>query len=321
MRGVSEYNGVLSEKHLMSHHFLSLLDFSRAELEQLLDRARTLREWRGTHHHPKPLDGKSVAIIFEKPSTRTRVSFEVAIHELGGRPIILSSRDTQIGRGEPVEDTARVLGRYVHQIVARTFAHETLEILAARSGVPVTNALSDRSHPCQILADLLTARDRFGTLEGLRFAWIGDGNNMAYSFIEAAMRLPIALALACPAGYEPDGALLARAHAAGARVQLTHDPRAAAEGAQVVMTDVWASMGQEDEAARRRAAFQGYCVDGALMQLADPKAIVLHCLPAHRGEEITAEVLEGAQSAVFDQAESRLHVQKAVLEWLSFQNR
>jgi ornithine carbamoyltransferase len=258
-----------------------------------------------------------VGILFEKPSTRTRVSFEVAITELGGYPVFLSSRDTQIGRGEPVEDTARVLGRYVHQIVARTFAHETLDVLAARSGLPVVNALSDKSHPCQIMADLLTAKDRFGTFEGLSFAWIGDGNNMAYSFIEAAMRLPIELRLACPAGFAPDPALLVQAQAAGARVFLTHDPREAARDAQVVMTDVWASMGQEDDAARRREAFAGYCVDAALMMEADPAAIVLHCLPAHRGEEIAAEVLEGPQSAVFDQAGNRLHVQKAIHERLA----
>jgi ornithine carbamoyltransferase len=298
-------------------HFLSFLDFSRADLEKMLQRAAFLREVRGTNRHPRPLEGRSVALLFEKPSTRTRVSFEVAIHELGGRPVTLSSRDTQIARGEPVEDTARVLGRYVHQIVARTFEHRTLEVLAARSGLPVTNALSDRSHPCQVLADLLTARDRFGRLEGIRFAWIGDGNNMAYSFIEAAMRLPIALALACPTGYEPDRDLLQSARAAGAQVTLTSDPAEAAAGAHVLMTDVWASMGQEDEAERRRQAFRGYCVDAALLKRARAEAIVLHCLPAHRGEEIAAEVIDGPQSAVFDQAEARLHVQKAILERLA----
>jgi ornithine carbamoyltransferase len=298
-------------------HFLSLLDFSRAELEGLLARAGELRTARGTPAHPRPLEGRTVAVIFEKPSTRTRVSFEVAIRELGGTPVILTSRDTQISRGEPVADTARVLGRYVHQIVARTFAHDTLEQLAKWSGVPVTNALSDLSHPCQILADLRTAMDRFGSLEGLRFAWIGDGNNMAYSFIEAAIRLPIELRLACPAGYTPDPALLAEAKRAGAKVVVTPDVRAATQGAHVVMTDVWASMGQEEEAARRQAAFAGYCVDASLMAVADPKAIVLHCLPAHRGEEISADVLEGPQSAVWDQAEHRLHAQKAVLEFLA----
>jgi ornithine carbamoyltransferase len=302
-------------------HFLSLLDFSGAQLEQLLDRAGELKRLRGMPAHPRPLDGQSVVLIFEKASTRTRVSFEVGIHELGGKSINLSARDTQIARGEPVEDTARVLGRYAHQIVARTYAHETLETLAARSGVPVTNALSDRSHPCQILADLFTARDRLGRLEGLRFAWIGDGNNMAYSFIEAAMRLPISLAIASPAAYGPDTKLLQRAQAEGAQVTLVEDPREAVRGAHVVMTDVWASMGQEDEAARRREAFRGYCIDNALMARADPKAIVLHCLPAHRGEEITAEVFEGPQSAIFDQAEARLHVQKAVLELLALQRR
>jgi ornithine carbamoyltransferase len=298
-------------------HFLSLLDFSRAELEGLIARAGELKATRGTPAHPRPLEGKTVAVIFEKPSTRTRVSFEVAVRELGGTPVILSSKDTQISRGEPVEDTARVLGRYVHQIVARTFAHETLEKLAQWSGVPVTNALSDLSHPCQILADLRTAQDRFGALEGLKFAWIGDGNNMAYSFIEAAIRLPIELALACPVGYLPDEKLLAEAKKAGAKVTVTQDLAAAAKGAHVVMTDVWASMGQEAEAKARMAAFSGYCVDAALMKHADPKAIVLHCLPAHRGEEISADVLEGPQSAVWDQAEHRLHAQKAVLEFLA----
>ncbi len=298
-------------------HFLSILDLSSGELSTLIDRAAELRRIRGTPAHPRPLEGQSVAVIFEKPSTRTRVSFEVAIRELGGAPVILSSKDTQISRGEPVEDTARVLGRYVHQIVARTFAHETLEKLAKWSGVPVTNALSDLSHPCQILADLLTAQDRFGRLEGLEFAWIGDGNNMAYSFIEAAMRLPITLRLACPDGYKPDAALLAEAEKVGAKVRVTSDVREATRGAHVVMTDVWASMGQEAEAKARLTAFDGYCVDASLMKLADPKAIVLHCLPAHRGEEISADVLEGPQSAVWDQAEARLHVQKAVLELLS----
>lgn len=298
-------------------HFLSLLDFSRAELEALLTRAGELKALRGTSGHPRPLEGKTVAVIFEKPSTRTRVSFEVAVRELGGTPVILSSKDTQISRGEPVQDTARVLGRYVHQIVARTFAHETLELLAKWSGVPVTNALSDLSHPCQILADLRTAQDRFGSLEGLKFAWIGDGNNMAYSFIEAAIRLPIELALACPVGYLPDTKLIDEAKKAGAKVTVTQDLAAATKGAHVVMTDVWASMGQESEAKARMAAFDGYCVDAALMKHADPKAIVLHCLPAHRGEEISADVLEGPQSAVWDQAEHRLHAQKAVLEFLA----
>ena len=298
-------------------HFLSLLDFTTDELMQLLSRAGELKALRGTPSHPRPLDGKSVAVIFEKASTRTRVSFEVGIGELGGRPLILGSRDTQMGRGEPVEDTARALGRYVHQIVARTFAHETLEQLARWSGVPVVNALSDRSHPCQILADLRTMLDRFGRLEGLRLCWVGDGNNMAYSFIEAAMRLPVTLLLACPDGYRPDAALLAEAAKAGAKVEVVADPREAVRGAHVVMTDVFASMGQESEAKSRAAAFAGYQVDAGLMQLADPGAIVLHCLPAHRGEEIAADVLEGPQSAVWEQAENRLHVQKAVLEFLA----
>lgn len=298
----------------MPRHFLSLLDFTSAELAGLIARARELKATRGKH--AKVLDGKSVAVIFEKPSTRTRVSFEVGIHELGGRPMILSARDTQIGRGEPIEDTARVLGRYVHQIVARTFAHETLELLAKHSGVPVVNALSDRSHPCQILADLQTAEECFGSLEGLKFAWIGDGNNMVWSFVEAAMRFPIELAIACPDSYRPDPAILEAAAKAGAKVTVGNDLVAATKGAHVVMTDVWASMGQEEETAKRQAAFAGYCVDAKLMAHAASNAIVLHCLPAHRGEEISADVLEGPQSRVFQQAENRLHVQKAILETL-----
>lgn len=301
----------------MPRHFLSLLDFTAEELVQLLDRADELRALRGQRGHPRPLEGRSVAVIFEKPSTRTRVSFEVAVHELGGHPVVLSARDTQIGRGEPVEDTARVLGRFVHGIVARTFAHETLELLAKHSGLPVVNALSDRSHPCQILADLLTARRAFGSLDGLKFAWVGDGNNMVWSFVEAAMRFPIELAVACPEGYRPEAQIMEQARAAGARISVTDDPAKAVEGAHVVMTDVWASMGQEEETARRQAAFAGYCVDEALMQRARPEAIALHCLPAHRGEEISAAVLEGPQSRVWDQAENRLHVQKAVLEALA----
>lgn len=300
----------------MPRHFLSLLDFTPAELLHLLDRADALKEQRRTKTHPRPLEGKSVALIFEKPSTRTRVSFEVGVHELGGRPVVLTSKDTQIGRGEPVEDTARVLGRYVDVIVARVFGHDTLEKLASHSGLPVVNALSDRSHPCQILADLQTARTNFGRLEGLKFAWIGDGNNMAWSFIEAAMRLPIELSLACPDAYRPDAQLLAQAKAVGAKITVTNDPKEAAEGAHAVMTDVWASMGQEEEAKARMEAFAGYCVDDALMKRADGDAIVLHCLPAHRGEEITNDVLEGGQSRVWEQAENRLHVQKAVLEAL-----
>lgn len=300
----------------MPRHFLSLLDWSADEITQLLQRAGELRRLRGTPDHPRPLAGSSVVLMFEKPSTRTRVSFEVGVVELGGHPVVLAARDTQVGRGEPVEDTARVLSRYVHAIVARTYSHDTLEGLARYGTVPVVNALSDRSHPCQVLADLLTARDRFGTLEGLRFAWIGDGNNMAYSFIEAAMQLGFELVLACPPGYEPDAQLLAKAREIGARVRVTTDPKEAARGAHVVMTDVWASMGQEEESAARMKAFAGYIVDDELLSVSDDRSIVLHCLPAHRGEEISAAVLEGPRSAVFDQAENRLHVQKAILEAL-----
>lgn len=301
----------------MSQHFLSLLDWTPQQITALLDRAREFRRVRGTPEHPRPLEGRCIALIFEKASTRTRVSFEVGVVELGGHSVVLPARDTQVGRGEPIEDTARVLSRYVHGIVARTYSHETLEQLASFGSVPVVNALSDRSHPTQILADLMTAQDRLGDLEQLRFAWIGDGNNMAYSFVEAAMQLGFELNLACPAGYEPDAALLAKAREVGARVRVTNDPADAARGAHVVMTDVWASMGQEEESQKRALAFRGFQVDDALMALADERSIVLHCLPAHRGEEITASVLDGPRSAVFDQAENRLHVQKAVLEALA----
>lgn len=301
----------------MSRHFLSILDWSAAEIQTLLERASYLRKVRGSAAHPKPLLGKSVALIFEKPSTRTRVSFEVGVAELGGQPLVLTSRDTQLGRGEPISDTARVLSRYVHQVVARTHAHQTLVDLAQFGSVPVINALSDLSHPMQILADLLTAKDRFGSLKDLRFAWVGDGNNMAYSFIEAAILLGFELTLACPEGYEPCADLMARAKESGARVRRVSDPREAAKNAQVLMTDVWTSMGQEAENAARLKAFEGFIVDEALLSLAAPEAIVLHCLPAHRGEEISEGVLEGPQSAVFDQAENRLHVQKAVMEALA----
>jgi ornithine carbamoyltransferase len=297
--------------------FLSFADFERDELLYLLGRAAELKALRNRGAPHAALAGKSIGLIFEKASTRTRVSFTVGAFELGALPLDLPVAQTQLGRGEPIPDAARVLSRYLHGVVMRTFAQSKLEEFARWSSVPVVNGLTDELHPCQVLADLQTAQERLGTIDGLSVAWIGDGNNMAHSWIEAASILGFELRLACPEGYRPDPSFLAAAEKRGrGRVVLLSDPHEAARGANVVTTDVWASMGQEEEAQLRARAFAGYRVDAALMREADPKAIVLHCLPAHRGEEIDADVLEGAQSAVFDEAENRLHVQKAILEAL-----
>ena len=290
-------------------HFLAIPDFSGDELRRLMDLAESMRS--GAYRE-KPLAGKSLAMIFMKASTRTRVSFEVVAWQLGGHALFLSPRDIQLGRGEPVADTARVLSRYVDGIMIRTFAHAEIEELARHASVPIINGLTDLLHPCQILADLLTVRQHLGTWEGKRIAWIGDGNNMANSWLNAAYRLGFELRLACPEGYDPDPAILARAREA-APVTVTRDPREAAEGAHVVNTDVWASMGQEEEQAERERAFAGYTVDAALMARAADDAIFLHCLPAHRGEEVAAEVIDGPASRVWDEAENRLHVQKAIM--------
>jgi ornithine carbamoyltransferase len=260
----------------------------------------------------KPLAGKSLAMIFMKASTRTRVSFEVGAWQLGGHALFLSPRDIQLGRGEPIADTARVLSRYVDGIMIRTFAQADVEELARSASVPVINGLTDLLHPCQVMADVLTMVQQFGTWEGKKVAWIGDGNNMANSWLDAAYRLGFDLALACPEGYDPDPALLARAKTA-ANVTLYRDPHEAAAGAHVVNTDVWASMGHEEEHNAREKAFTGFTVDAKLMSVAAPDAIFLHCLPAHRGEEVSADVIDGKQSVVWDQAENRLHIQKAIL--------
>ena len=293
--------------------FLAITDLTRDEIVRLFDLARRMKA--GTYRET-PLAGKTLAMIFAKSSTRTRVSFEVGAYQLGGQALFLSSRDIQIGRGEPIPDTARVLSRYVDGIMIRTFDHAEVEQLASHATVPVINGLTDLSHPCQVLADLFTVREALGGWEGKRIAWIGDGNNMANSWIEAAQVLGFELRLACPEGYEPNRRIFDRAKAAGACVSITEVPEEAIEGVQVVNTDVWASMGQEEEAEARRNAFRGYTVDRDLMQLADPKAIFLHCLPAHRGEEVATEVIEGPQSRVWDEAENRLHVQKALLATL-----
>jgi len=293
----------------MPRHFLAIPDFTKEELDRLFDLAEAMRTGAYTK---KPLAGKSLAMIFTKSSTRTRVSFEVGASQLGGHALFLSSRDVQLGRGEPIPDTARVLSRYVDGIMIRTYAHEDVELLAQYSRVPVINGLTDLLHPCQVLADLLTMRQQLGTYEGKKVAWIGDGNNMANSWINAAYRLGFELSVACPEGYDPDPEILARAQRGG-NVTLVRDPNEAAEGAHVVNTDVWASMGQEQEQEKREQAFAGFTVTGAVMKRATREAIFLHCLPAHRGEEVTTDVIDGPQSYVWDEAENRLHVQKAVM--------
>lgn len=297
-------------------HLRTLLDLTRDELQALLDDADRLKRGRNAREGKASLEGKSVVILLDKASTRTRVSFEVGVHELGGLPVTLISRDTQVARGEPLADTARMFSRYAHAIVYRTFAHERVEGLSLSSSVPVINGLSDSYHPCQLLADLMTIREHFGRLEGVRVAWVGDGNNMAHSCICAAARTGVSLRVATPQGYRPDPAILERAVGLGADVEVLADPAEAAEGAEVVMTDVWASMGQEEEQASRRAAFSGYRVDAELMRRAKPGAIFLHCLPAHRGEEVSADVIDGPASRVWDEAENRLHAQKALLRFL-----
>ncbi len=299
-------------------HFLTLADLGPDGLLAVLDRAAELKRLRGTLDHPRPLEGRSVAILLEKASTRTRLSFEVGIHELGGLPITLIARDTQLGRGEPVEDTAHMLSGYVHGVVYRTFGHDRVEALAQAASIPVINGLSDTYHPCQLLADLMTVREATGgVLEGVRVAWVGDGNNMAHSWILAAGLVGLDLRLACPEGYRPSPEVMAAGRALGrGRIQLFDAPDEAVSGAQVVTTDVWASMGQEDEAAARRRAFEGYLVDGPRMARAAASAVFLHCLPAHRGEEVAAAVIDGPASRVWEEAENRLHGQKALLEHL-----
>jgi ornithine carbamoyltransferase len=292
--------------------FLAIDDLSRDELLALLDLAGRMK--RGEYDE-RPLAGKTLAMIFTKSSTRTRVSFEVGAAQLGGTALFLSSRDIQLGRGEPIRDTARVLSRYVDGIMIRTFDHADVEELARFATVPIINGLTDYNHPCQILADLQTMHEEFGDVGGRTVAWIGDGNNMAHSWIEAAGVLGFELRIACPRGYEPSAQLLS-SWAGRAKILVTHSPLEAATGADVVTTDVWASMGQEAEQELRAQAFADFKVDAGLMAQAHPRAIFLHCLPAHRGEEVTEQVLEGPQSRIFDEAENRLHAQKALMALL-----
>jgi ornithine carbamoyltransferase len=295
-----------------TRHFLAIPDFSRAELLALLELAARMKQG---DYAGRPLAGRTLAMIFAKSSTRTRVSFEVGAYQLGGHALFLSSRDIQLGRGEPIRDTARVLSRYVDGIMIRTFDQEEVEELARFASVPVINGLTDLQHPCQVLADLLTVQETLGGWDGKVVAWVGDGNNMAHSWLDAAGVLGFELRLACPPGYRPHAEILAR-NSERTRVLLTDDPHEAASGAHVVNTDVWASMGQEAEQAEREKAFKGYIVDRALMQRAAAGAIFLHCLPAHRGEEVSDEVIEGPQSRVWDEAENRLHAQKALMATL-----
>ena len=295
-------------------HFLDLRDFDSGTLQAILDHAASMKAaLKAGAAGERPLEGKSVAMIFEKPSTRTRVSFEVGITQLGGKPLMLSAQDLQIGRGESIEDTARVLSRYVDAITIRCFAHDTLLTLAEHATVPVVNALTARSHPCQIMADLQTMIERHGALDGQIVTWIGDGNNVAASWIEAAARFNFQLRLACPEGYAPPAELMAWARAEGADLVLYDSALEAARGSQTLVTDVWISMG--DEEGTRREDFKPFQVNEELLAAAAGDAVVLHCLPAWRGMEITEAVIDGPQSAVFDEAENRLHAQKAVLAW------
>jgi ornithine carbamoyltransferase len=299
-------------------HFISIHDLTADQVESIFSLTADLK--REPQRFATALAGKSLAMIFEKSSTRTRVSFEVGMTQLGGHALFLSSRDIQLGRGEPIADTAQVLSRYVDVIMARTFAHQTVVDLARFGSVPVINGLTDELHPCQGMADYYTLREVFGALRGRKIAYVGDGNNVAHSLMFGAAKVGMDVAIATPAGYEckPHYVELAGADAAAAGVTLTltNDPREAVAGASAVYTDVWASMGQEAEAEARRQAFAGWTVDNALMAHARPEAVFLHCLPAHRGEEVAAEVIDGPQSRIFDEAENRLHVQKAIMLWL-----
>ena len=301
----------------MPQHFLTLLDLSRQQLRDLIARAMELKRMRYNGEEHALFKYRVLGMIFDKSSTRTRVSFETAMAQFGGHAIFLSPRDTQLGRGEPIEDSARVLSRMVDIIMIRTFDHATLQRFAEYSKVPVINALTDMYHPCQLLADMQTFFEHRGDIRGKTVAWIGDGNNMCHSYINAARQFEFKLKIATPAGYEPDRAIL---KAAGAHAELSHDPREAAKGADLVTTDVWASMGQEAEQAKRREAFAEFQVARELMQLADANALFMHCLPAHRGEEVAADVIDGPQSVVWDEAENRLHSQKALIELLLTQS-
>jgi ornithine carbamoyltransferase len=300
----------------MTRHFLDLSELDAPTLREILDLGSKFKRGEMVNGHARPLAGKTLAMIFEKPSTRTRVSFEVGMAQLGGTAIVLSANDMQIGRGETMADTARVLSRYVDAIMIRTTSHSNLQDLADHATVPVINGLTDRSHPCQLMADVMTFEEHRGPIAGKTIAWSGDGNNVATSWIQAAQRFDFDLRIGCPPERQPPAAALAWAKTNGARVSVTSDAGKAAEGADCVVTDVWVSMGDGAAAVNRHNMLAPYRVDAALMARAKPEAIFMHCLPAHRGDEVTAEVIDGPQSVVFDEAENRLHAQKGILAWL-----
>jgi len=297
-------------------HFLTLLDVTEDEARHILDRAVIIKAKLKAGEIHQPLKGKTLGMIFDKSSTRTRVSFEVGMYQLGGHALFLHSDATQLGRGEPLADSARVLSSMCDGIMIRTFGHHILQKFAEYSKVPVINGLTDLTHPCQILADVMTFEEHRGAIDGRTVAWIGDGNNMAHSWINGAVSFGYRLKIACPKAYRPDEKLLAAARALGADISVSDDPVVAAHKADLVSTDVWASMGQESEQAAREKAFAGFCVTEGVMSHAKPDALFMHCLPAHRGEEVSAGVIDGPQSAVWNQAENRLHAQKALLEFL-----
>lgn len=294
-------------------HFLTLKDLTSEELRTLIDSAKDIKARKKAGELYRPLEGKSLGMIFEKSSTRTRVSFEAGMSQLGGHAIFLSSRDTQLGRGEPLQDSARVMSRMVDSVMIRTFDHSIVQTFSEYASVPVINALTDQYHPCQLLADMLTYDEHRGSIQGKTVTWVGDGNNMCHSYINAADRYDFQLRIAAPEGYDPDPDILATA---ADRVTVVRDPKVAAEGSHLIVTDVWASMGQEAEQKAREQAFAGYMVDENIMACADKDALFMHCLPAHRGEEVSEPVLEGHQSVVWDEAENRLHAQNALLVYL-----
>jgi len=299
----------------MSTHLLSLQDFTTQELEQFVNRALVLKKERAEGVKHQQLAGKSIGLIFEKPSTRTRVSFESAMYGLGGQVIFLSARDTQLARSEPLKDMARVMSRYVDGIVVRTFGQNVVDELAEYSTVPVINALTDLHHPCQVLSDVMTVIEKKGTIKDVKIAWVGDGNNMANSWIQAASRFGFELVLACPEGYEPNAEILGKAREESSKpITVVRSPEEAVKNADVINVDVWASMGQEEEQDERLNIFSDYQLNSKLLAKAKADAIVLHCLPAHRGEEITDQVLESEQCVAFDQAENKMHIHKAILE-------
>jgi len=297
----------------MIRHFISLADFSRRELWGLLEAAKQLKIEHKTGHAQPLLEGKTLAMIFQKPSLRTRVSFEVAMTQLGGHAIYLAPADIKLGERETVEDVAKTLSRYVDGIMARVFGHDVIEELANHASVPVINGLSDREHPCQVLGDLLTIWEAKRRIEGIKLAWVGDGNNVCHSWLQAAPKLGMALSVATPEGYEPEEEIVAYAKGWDARVEILHSPEEAVRDADVIYTDVWASMGEEAIAQEKREAFRGFRVNRELLKHAKPDAVVMHCLPAHYDEEISHEVAHGPRSVIFDQAENRLHAQKAIL--------